>query len=209
MKDEKRVVIKRNGKEVDYNKDKIKTVLSNCGVPPEQIVSLTNHIDTILSIKLGYKYDVEDIQDIIITELENSKLIEQQKEYKRYKKERETIRQSKSDLMKIVHKLGIETDRDNANVGNGFSAKLLRIASETNKLYNLSQMPKRLAKAHENGDYHIHDLDAYNLTSNCLHNDTGAILSKGFNTGYGSIRSPKRIESAANLTCIVIQSLQN
>jgi ribonucleoside-triphosphate reductase len=35
--------------------------------------------------------------------------------------------------MKVITKIGVETDRDNANVGNNFSAKLLRIASEANK----------------------------------------------------------------------------
>lgn len=54
--------------------------------------------------------------------------------------------------MRAISKIGVETDRDNANVGNNFSSKLLRIASESNKWHNLSIMPKHLAKAHENGD---------------------------------------------------------
>ena len=76
-----------------------------------------------------------------------------------------------------------------------FSSKLLRIASESNKGYNLAAMPKHLAKAHENGDIYYHDLDSYNLTVNCLHIPTKEVLSKGFNTGYGFIRPPKRIMS--------------
>lgn len=70
-------------------------------------------------------------------------------------------------------------------------------------------MPKHLAKAHENGDIYYHDLDSYNLTVNCLHIPTKEILSKGFNTGYGFIRPPKRIESACELSCILLQSTQN
>ena len=54
--------------------------------------------------------------------------------------------------MKAIEKIGVETDRDNANVGNNFSSKFLRIASESNKWHNLSNMPKYLAKAHEVGD---------------------------------------------------------
>ena len=57
--------------------------------------------------------------------------------------------------MKAIKKIGIETDRDNANVGNNFSAKLLRIASESNKWHNLINMPKHLAKAHEIGEVYI------------------------------------------------------
>ena len=111
--------------------------------------------------------------------------------------------------MKAIKKIGIETDRDNANVGNNFSAKLLRIASESNKWHNLYNMPKYLAKAHEVGEVYFHDLDSYNLSINCLHIPTGEILKRGFNTGYGTIKLPKRIETAAELSCILLQSTQN
>ena len=111
--------------------------------------------------------------------------------------------------MKAIERIGVETDRDNANVGNNFSSKLLRIASESNKWHNLAAMPKHLAKTHENGDIYYHDLDSYNLTVNCLHIPTREILEKGFNTGYGTINKPKRIETAAELSCILLQSSQN
>jgi ribonucleoside-triphosphate reductase len=209
-------VIKRNGKIVDYDRNKIKTVVRNSGLTDEdKLEEFTLEVEKRLLIEnesVDHQgiFDVELIQDIIIHLLGLLGYKNEQNEYKRYKKEREKIRQSKSDLLKVVHSLGVETDRDNGNVGNNFSAKLLRIASETNKCTNLAlNIPKHLAKPHENHDYHTHDLDSYNLTTNCLHNDTGAILKRGFNTGYGWIKPPKRIESAANLTCIIIQSLQN
>ena len=116
---------------------------------------------------------------------------------------------TKSDLMKAINRIGVETDRDNANVGNNFSSKLLRIASESNKWHNLANMPKHLAKAHENGELYFHDLDSYNLSINCLHIPTKEILENGFNTGYGTINKPKRIETAAELSCILLQSSQN
>jgi ribonucleoside-triphosphate reductase len=66
-----------------------------------------------------------------------------------------------------------------------------------------------MAKAHESGDYYIHDLDSYNLTINCLNLPTYKLLSEGFNTGYGMINPAKRIETAADLSCIMMQSSQN
>ena len=87
--------------------------------------------------------------------------------YESYRTERTKIRELKSDLMTAISKIGVETDRDNANVGNNFSSKLLRIASESNKWHNLSVMPKELAKAHENGDiYWV--IDAYTISSSCI-----------------------------------------
>ena len=125
-----------------------------------------------------------------------------------YRNERTKVREIKSDLMKAIGQIGVETDRDNANVGNNFSSKLLRIASESNKWHNLAVMPKYLSKAHENGDVYYHDLDSYNLTTNCLHIPTKEVLERGFNTGYGFIRRPRRIESAAELSCIFFNQLR-
>src|SRR3712207_5917353 len=112
-------------------------------------------------------------------------------------------------LKEKVAQIGVETDRDNANVGNNFSAKLLRIASVTNRAFNIDQLPTYLAMPHLNGDIYYHDLDSYNLTTNCLNIETGKVLRKGFNTGYGTVKPPQRIESAGELSCILLQSTQN
>lgn len=113
-----------------------------------------------------------------------------------------------ADFIEKIWSLGIQTDRDNGNVGNNFSAKLLRIASESNKMVNLSNLPRHLSVLHKNYLYY-HDLDSYNLTLNCLHTNLGEVLDRSFNTGYGTIRKPKRIDSAASLSCILLQSNQN
>lgn len=115
-----------------------------------------------------------------------------------------------NDMMNKIQQIGATTERDNANVGNNFSAKLLQIASIANKTNNLlNNLPENQAIAHIIGDVHQHDLDSYNLTTNCLHIDTLKLLKQGFNTGYGTINPPKRIDSAASLSCIIIQSAQN
>jgi len=111
--------------------------------------------------------------------------------------------------MKAIDKISKETHRENANIGNNFSSKLLQIASSSNKVFNLLNMPEWMSKAHEDGDIHIHDLDSYNLTINCLQIDVEEVLKRGFNTGYGKINPPGRIESAAALMCILLQSSQN
>ncbi len=152
---------------------------------------------------------VEDIQNIVEEVLISKEYRTIGQAYSNYRRDRNNIREIKSDLMKAIDKIGIETDRDNANVGNNYSSKLLRIASESNKWHNLATMPKYLAKAHENGDVYYHDLDSYNLSINCLHIPTKEVLLNGFNTGYGNIRKPKRIGSAAELSCILLQSSQN
>lgn len=152
---------------------------------------------------------VEELHNVVIHCLIEHGEKEVADNYKSYRIERNKIREKKSNIMKTIIELGKETDRDNGNVGNNFSAKLLRIASEANKWAMLASMDKEMAKHHENGDYHIHDLDSFNLTVNCLHLPMEKLLKNGFNTGYGTLNSPKRIESAAMLSCIMLQSAQN
>jgi len=101
--------------------------------------------------------------------------------------------------------------RENANI-NGESAMgaMLKYGTETAKAFNLDEvLPKDLAKAHEEGWVHYHDLDFFTLTETCIQIDLKRLLQRGFSTGHGFIRPPKSIKTAANLACIVIQSSQN
>ncbi|NLI89006.1 MAG: anaerobic ribonucleoside-triphosphate reductase [Epulopiscium sp.] len=205
-------VIKRDGRKVKFDETKIQNaiLLSANELDLELDTGKITGLVTEKIKDLGLEeIDVEQIQDLIENTLDDLDLNHVAVAYSNYRKERTRLRDIKSDLMRSVHNIGIETDRDNANVGNNFSSKLLRIASETNKWHNLSKIPKELAKYHEIGDLHFHDLDSYNLTTNCLNIDTGDLLKRGFNTGYGTITPPKRIETAAELSCILLQASQN
>ena len=208
-------VVKRDGREVPFDSVKIANAIKKAGeeigekLRESEVLGVVQSAIVYIEEERKDKITVEEIQNIVEKSLidqghKNIKFI-----YSNYRKERNKVREIKSDLMKAIKKIGVETDRDNANVGNNFSSKLLRIASESNKWHNLAMMPKDLAKAHEIGDLYFHDLDSYNLTINCLHIPTREMLEKGFNTGYGTIKCPKRIETAAELSCILLQSSQN
>ena len=208
-------VVKRDGRKVPFDSIKITNAIKGASdeigfdLKESEFIDLTQKVtENIENLNLQ-EINVEDIQNIVEEILMKKNYVKIGLAYSSYRKERNDIREIKSDLMKAIDKIGIQTDRDNANVGNNFSAKLLRIASESNKWHNLATMPKYLAKVHENGDIYYHDLDSYNLTVNCLHIPTKEMLLNGFNTGYGNIRTPKRIESAAELSCILLQSAQN
>ncbi|MDU4133712.1 MAG: anaerobic ribonucleoside-triphosphate reductase, partial [Clostridium perfringens] len=208
-------VVKRDGRESRFNADKIANAIKRAANEVGIAIRESQVLDTIQKvinyIEMSGKTDVtvEEIQVLVEKALMDNGFNQVATAYKAYRTERTKVREIKSDLMKAISKIGVETDRDNANVGNNFSSKLLRIASESNKWYNLATMPKELAKAHENGDVYYHDLDSYNLTTNCLHIPTGELLQSGFNTGYGTIKAPRRIETAAELSCILLQSTQN
>ncbi|WP_053956797.1 anaerobic ribonucleoside triphosphate reductase [Inediibacterium massiliense] len=208
-------VVKRDDREVPFDSIKITNAIKASAdeiaftLKESEAIEATQRVIECIEKKGYTKIKVEEIQNIVEDILLQNGYRPIGLAYSNYRKERTKLREIKSDLMRSIKNIGIETDRDNANVGNNFSSKLLRIASESNKWYNLAAMPKHLAKAHENGDIYYHDLDSYNLTTNCLNIETGKILKRGFNTGYGTILPAKRIESAAELSCILLQSTQN
>jgi ribonucleoside-triphosphate reductase len=130
---------KRDERKVEFNEAKITNALMKAAEGTGSnisIIQLNAVKDLILkNIKKQRKreFTVEEIQDIVVKSLSIKGHDKLAKDYDAYRRERNESREIKSELMKVINKIGVETDRDNANVGNNFSAKLLRIASEANK----------------------------------------------------------------------------
>src|SRR5699024_5459124 len=101
--------------------------------------------------------------------------------------------------------------RDNANIdGNTAMGSMLQIGTAGAKAYNAAYLltPEQ-AKAHTEGDIHIHDFDFYSLTTTCTQIDILRLFHGGFSTGHGFLREPASIGSYAALAAIAIQSNQN
>lgn len=155
-------------------------------------------------------FTVEDVQDAVEKVLIENGHAKTAKAYILYRAERTRIREGKSELMDMVADILIETNRENANISNSPSAKMLQIASAASRTYYLHRLiPEDLSLAHQRGDYHIHDLDFYGKTLTCVQIPLGKLLNNGFNNGHGFIRPPKRPGSAAALAAIILQSSQN
>lgn len=207
---------KRDGRVVDFTKEKITSAIFKAArqVGGEDYETAENLTERVISYL--YKHikdeipDVETVQDAVEKVLIETGHAKTAKAYILYRSKRTRIREAKSELMDVVKDILIETSRENANVGNSPSAKMLQIASAASKHYYLNNViPEEMSKAHINGDIHIHDLDYYGKTLNCLQIDLTRLLMNGFNTGYGYIRPPKRISSAAAQAAIILQSNQN
>lgn len=207
---------KRDGRIVDFSKDKITAAIFKAArsVGGENFETAENLTERVISYI--YKHnksevpDVEDIQDAVEKVLIETGHARTAKAYILYRSKRTRMREAKSELMDVVKDILVETSRENANVGNSPSAKMLQIASAASKHYYLNNIiPEEMSRAHINGDLHIHDLDYYGKTLNCLQIDLTELLMKGFNTGYGFIRPPKRISSAVAQAAIILQSNQN
>jgi ribonucleoside-triphosphate reductase (formate) len=208
---------KRDGRVVPFDAEKITEAIMKAakavgGQNRKIAEALTKQVILHLS-KQGYNGmipAVEEVQDAVETILIENGHARTAKAYILYRDRRTRIRDGKSDLMDSVKEILVETNRENANISNSPSAKMLQIAMAASKRYYLSNLlPDEFAQAHMTGAFHIHDLDYYGKTLNCLQIDLTHLMTEGFNTGYGYIRPPKRIASATAQAAIILQSNQN
>lgn len=211
-----RSIRKRDGRIVEFNREKIVAAIFKAakavGGEDRQLADeLGEIVVQYLSKQLGSGIpSVEEVQDAVEKVLIETGHAKTAKAYILYRDRRTRLRESKSELMDIVQEILVETSRENANVSNSPSAKMLQIASAASKKYYLTRLiPDEMAQAHIEGDLHIHDLDFYGKTLTCVQIPLGKLLKNGFNNGHGYIRPPKRPSSATALAAIILQSSQN
>jgi len=207
---------KRDGRIVRFDKGKITNAIYKAQLAVGQdnmnrAEALTEKVLDYLEKELiGAIPTVEGIQDIVERVLIEAGHAKVAKAYILYRDKRTRIREAKAELMDIVADILVETSRENANVGNSPSAKMLQIASAASRHYYLHRLiPEDIAYAHIDGDIHIHDLEFYGKTLTCIQIPLYDLLSRGFSTGHGFIRPPKRPGSATALAAIILQSSQN
>lgn len=207
---------KRDGREVSFDENKITEAIFKAakavgGADKQLAMELT--LDVLRFLKQEYNagtFGVEEVQDAVEKILIEKGHAKTAKAYILYRDKRTRMRDGQSNLMDAVAEILVETNRENANISNSPSAKMLQIASAASKSYYLNRLiPENMASAHLKGDIHIHDLDFYGKTLTCVQIPLGKLLRNGFNNGHGYIRPPKRPASAAALAAIILQSSQN
>ena len=217
-----RQIVKRDGTPVPFDYYKIRQAIAkaNATVPSEtlsdaELDQLT--ADVVSRLQAGSKPAVEEIQDLVEVVLMENNISLTAKAYILYRSERTRQRREKNALMETFKDISFadapESDlkRENANVdGNTAMGMMLKYGSEASKTFiDHHILPEDMAKAHAQGDIHIHDKDFYLLTETCCQIDLDKLFKTGFSTGHGYLRQPQSIESYAALACIVLQANQN
>ena len=160
---------------------------------------------------------VEEVQDAVERVLIEKGFVRTAKAYILYRAERSRVREMNTRLMKvfedITYKDAIDSDikRENANInGDTAMGSMLKFGSEGAKqFYDMYVLNPLHAKAHREGDIHIHDLDFLTLTTTCCQIELRSLFRDGFSTGHGVLREPMDIASYSALACIAIQANQN
>ena len=209
-------VVKRDGRIVGFNEQKIMAAIRKAMMHTEKgeddalVQKITDHI----CIHGKSQMTVEKIQDSVEMELMKSARKDVAQKYIAYRNQRSIARKAKTRdvFMEIVNIKNNDVTRENANMNADTPAgMMMKFASETTKPfvddYLLSE-DVRDAVAHNY--IHIHDKDYYPTKSlTCVQHPLDHILEHGFVAGHGSSRPAKRIETAAVLACISLETCQN
>ena len=213
---------KRDGRTVTFNIEKIanaiyKAAQSVGGSDQEEALILSGKVVDMLMEKNLTAPTVEQIQDCVEKVLINEGHAATAKAYILYRSERTRAREMNTRLMKVYEDLTFKSAKDsdlkreNANIdGDTAMGTMLKYGSVGAKeFYEMYVLDPVHAKAHSEGDIHIHDMDFYTLTTTCTQIDLSKLFANGFSTGHGYLRTPNDISSYAALACIAIQSNQN
>ncbi len=210
-------IIKRDGRAVDYNREKICTAIkkANKEVRPkerakkEEIKEITNYIE-----ELGKKRMlVEDIQDIIEEKLMSIHKYELAKKYIVYRYTRALVRKQNTtdeSILGLIRNENKELAEENSNK-NTMLASTQRdyIAGEVSRdLTRRILLPEKITKAHEDGILHFHDMDYFvQPIFNCCLINIQDMLDNGTVMNGKMIESPKSFQVACTVTTQIIASV--
>ena len=209
-------VVKRDGRIVGFNEQKIMAAIRKAmmhtdkGEDDALVQKITDHI----SIHGKSQMTVEKIQDSVEMELMKSARKDVAQKYIAYRNQRSIARKAKTRdvFMEIVNIKNNDVTRENANMNADTPAgMMMKFASETTKPFvDDYLLSEEVREAVTHNYIHIHDKDYYPTKSlTCVQHPLDHILEYGFVAGHGSSRPAKRIETAAVLACISLETCQN
>lgn len=202
------VVLKRDGRIVSFDEQKIFSALSRANQELEHPVSEAG-LQLVLEASLQeiarrFTDDIQiyEIQTIVEQELLKAHLYDLAERYIQYRTQRDFRRHQATDINFEIHKL-LSKDQalvnENANKdADVFNTQRDLTAGIVGKSIGLKLLPAHVANAHQKGDIHYHDLDysPYTPMTNCCLIDFKGMLAQGFKIGNADVESPKSIQTA-------------
>ena len=209
-------VLKRDGRVVGYNEEKIKAAIRKAMLttPLGEDETLIQKITDRIGMTGAEQMTVEQIQDRVEMELMKSPRKEVAKRYIAYRDQRSIARRAKTRdmFLEIIEAKNNDITRENANMNTDSPAgMMMKFASETTKPFVDDYLLSPEARdAVRHGYLHIHDKDYYPTKSlTCVQHPLDKILHHGFIAGHGESRPAKRIETASVIACISLETAQN
>lgn len=213
------VVIKRDGREVHFNKNNIYNAILKAFeevgkiTPIKNAESIANNITN--KLFLMYKHrnrtiSVEEIQDDVETELMKEGVYEVAKAYIRYRHEHEMLREHSmidSNILSLCDGVNESIIQENSNKNPAIlSTQRDYIAGEVSRdITNKILLPDEIRRAHDDGLIHFHDSDYYvQHMHNCCLVNLEDMLQNGTVISGTMIEKPHSFSTACNIATQII-----
>lgn len=213
-------VIKRDGREVAFDKEKIRDVVITAfndvdgevtSEAKRKATLIANYVESLGDNVLT----VENIQDIVEKKLMSSDRSDVAKSFILYRNNRSKLRDQRNSFFKTIgEKIRADNvQNQNANVDeHSFGGRMGEANSELMRKYALDNLISPMAREnHEGNMIYIHDLDHYACGDhNCLSIPFDKLLANGFNTRQTDVRPANSVNTAFQLVAVIfqLQSLQ-
>ena len=210
-------IIKRDGRVVDYDRQKISIAIEKANkevkgrekATKEEIRDIIEYIEDLNKKRML----VEDVQDLIEEKLMEIGKYELAKKYIVYRYNRALIRKSNTTdetILGLIRNENKELAEENSNK-NTMLASTQRdyIAGEVSKdLTNRLLLPEKIVKAHQEGILHFHDADYFiQPIFNCCLINIKDMLDNGTVMNGKMIESPRSFQVACTVTTQIIAAV--
>ena len=213
-------VIKRDGREVPFNKSKVKLAVLKAflevdGEETQYAKEKAREIANYIEATSAETVTVDEIQDMVVNKLMASSRKDVATKYVEYRYLHNMARDQYNNLIRAISEklTASNVQNQNANVDeHSFGGRMGEANDVVMKQYALDYCMSTMAKNnHLNNEIYIHDLNSYAVgMHNCLSIPFDDLLANGFNTRQTDVRPAQSINTAFQLVAVVfqIQSLQ-
>ena len=210
-------VIKRNGREVDFQEDKIVAAIEKANNEVDSIHQMNEYQIKAVADKIAkqvsamsHAVNVEDIQDMVETGIMEMRCYEVAQKYVRYRYKRELSRKTNTTdngILALIDQLNEEVKQENSNKNPVInSTQRDYMAGEVSKdLTKRILLPEEITKAHEEGIIHFHDSDYFAMREhNCDLINLEDMLQNGTVISETMIEKPHSFFTACNVTTQIV-----
>lgn len=210
-------VIKRSGKEVEWDIEKIIIAITKANnsvseihrLSAEDIQTIAKDIETECT-SYNRPVQVESIQDMVENHIMEHQAYEVARNYITYRYQRALVRKGNSiddNITTLLEGTNAVLEEENSNKKPSLlSVQRDYMAGEISKDYSRRHLlPEDIMKAHDEGLIHIHDLDYYiQRSTNCCLVNLEDMLQNGTVISEVMIDTPKSFSTACNIATQVI-----
>ena len=210
-------VIKRNGKEVNFDISKIANAIRKANKEVEPIYQMNEYqiegiAENVASqcAKLERAVSVEEIQDMVETGIMEMRGYEVAQKYVRYRYTRELARKANTtdeEILSLLDQSNEEAKQENSNKNPVINStqRDYMAGYVSRDLTNRVLLPEEITKAHREGIIHFHDSDYFaQREHNCDLVNLEDMLQNGTVISGTMIEKPHSFYTACNITTQII-----